>query len=90
LQAVRHLFSRRIDQGAGATAKAEDTGRQFFFVTHSLGSYLSLAALDSYLVGPQGPAFSQLKITSEEKNAVDYFSAHTSAAPTGLPPGAKQ
>ena len=54
-------------------------GRRLFFVTHSLGSYLSLAALDSDLVGPQGPEVPQLKVTSDEKNAADYFAAHTAS-----------
>jgi hypothetical protein len=78
---IRELLVKSL-QSAGVnlqTAKAEDTGPQFFFVTHSLGSYLSLAALDSDLLGPQTPEVSQLKITSEEKNAADYFSAHTAS-----------
>ncbi len=72
---IRELLMRSLES-AGVnlqTAKAEDTGPQFFFVTHSLGSYLSLAALDSDLVGPQGPEVPQLKVTSDEKNAADLF-----------------
>jgi hypothetical protein len=76
---IRELLMKSLEStGVNLqTAKGEDTGPQFFFVTHSLGSYLSLAALDRDLVGPQGPGVPQLKITSEEKNAADYLSAHT-------------
>ncbi len=76
---IRQLLVKSL-QSAGVnlqTAKAEDVGQEFFFITHSLGSYLSLAALDSDWLGKQGPEVSLFKITSEEKNAADYFSAHT-------------
>ena len=48
-----------------------------FFVTHSLGSYLSLIALDSDLLGPQDPELSNFQISAEQRQAADYFSAHT-------------
>jgi hypothetical protein len=48
-----------------------------FFVTHSLGSYLSLIALDADFLGPQDPELAEFQITSEERQAADYFSAHT-------------
>jgi hypothetical protein len=58
-------------------AKPEDAGPQFFFITHSLGSYLSLAALDAEWLGAQHLALPKFTIVQEEKNAADYFSAHT-------------
>jgi hypothetical protein len=53
-------------------AEAED-----FFVTHSLGSYLSLVALDSELLGPQDPELAEFQITPEQRQAADHFSEHT-------------
>jgi hypothetical protein len=76
---IRQLLVKSLE-GAGVdlqTPKPEDAGPEFFFITHSLGSYLSLAALDSEWLGPQSPDLSEFAISPEEKNAVDYFSAHT-------------
>ena len=71
---VKSLQSMAVDL---RTANAEDAGQEFFFITHSLGSYLSLVALDSDWLGKQSPELSQFKITPEEQKAADYFSAHT-------------
>lgn len=48
-----------------------------FFVTHSLGSYLTLGALDDDLLGPEDSDLPEFRITPEQKQAVDYFSEHT-------------
>ena len=48
-----------------------------FFVTHSLGSYLSLVALDGDLLGPEDTDLPEFRITPEQKQAADYFSEHT-------------
>lgn len=50
---------------------------EVFFVTHSLGSYLSLVALDTDLLGSDNPDLSGFQMTTEQKQAADYFSAHT-------------
>ena len=50
---------------------------EVFCVTHSLGSYLSLIALDTDLLGSDNPDLSGFQITPEQKQAADYFSAHT-------------
>lgn len=50
---------------------------EVFFVTHSLGSYLSLIALDTDLLGSNNPDLSGFQMTPEQKQAADYFSAHT-------------
>ncbi|HTW46555.1 MAG TPA: hypothetical protein VMD92_01330 [Acidobacteriaceae bacterium] len=57
--------------------QATDSGPEAFFVTHSLGSYLSLTALDADWLGPAASALPQFAITPEEKSGADYFSAHT-------------
>src|ERR1039458_5832214 len=71
---VKSLEAAGIDSKA---AKPEDAGPEFYFITHSLGSYLSLAALDSDWLGPQIPGLAEFAISPAETNAVDYFSAHT-------------
>jgi hypothetical protein len=71
---VKSLEAAGIDSKA---AKPEDAGPEFFFITHSLGSYLSLAALDSDWLGPQIPELAEFAISPAETNAVDYYSAHT-------------
>jgi hypothetical protein len=55
---------------------AEDDA-EVFFVTHSLGSYLSLISLDADLLGPKDPDLAGFQITPEQRQAADYFSAHT-------------
>ena len=79
--AHRRRLGRVADPG---TARPDDAGPEFFFITHSLGSYLSLAALD-----PDSPAANQLAnqssaaslpqfaISPDQKSAAAYFSAHT-------------
>jgi hypothetical protein len=50
---------------------------EVFFVTHSLGSYLSLIALDTNFLGSDNPDLAGFRMTPEQKQAADYFSAHT-------------
>jgi hypothetical protein len=77
---IRQLLVKSLEaEGVNLqTSKPEDAGPDFYFITHSLGSYLSLAALDSDWLGPQTPELSEFLISPEEKAAADYFSAHTS------------
>ena len=60
-----------------STAKPTDNGPEYFFITHSLGSYLALATLDSQWLGAQSDALPAFALTAQEKTAADYFSAHT-------------
>ena len=76
---IRQLLMKSLE-AAGVnlqTSSQEDAGPDFFFITHSLGSYLSLAALDSEWLGPETPELSEFLISPEEKAAADYFAAHT-------------
>lgn len=76
---IRELLIKSL-QASGANLQhleAEEVEAEVFFVTHSLGSYLSLVALNSDLPGPQDPELSRFQITPEQRNAADYFSAHT-------------
>jgi hypothetical protein len=59
------------------TAKPGDTGPEYFFITHSLGSYLALATLDSQWMGHQNDVLPTFSLSPEQKTAADYFSAHT-------------
>jgi hypothetical protein len=59
------------------TAKPGDTGPEYFFITHSLGSYLALATLDSQWMGHQSDVLPLFSLSPEQKTAADYFSAHT-------------
>jgi hypothetical protein len=76
---IRQLLvkSLKADGVDVANAKALEGGPQFMFITHSLGSYLSLAALDSDWLGPQHPELPTFGITPEERAASDYFLART-------------
>ncbi len=84
--AIRELLIESL-QTSGidpATARANDAGPEFFFITHSLGSYLSLAALDpdsaaaNQLAGPPSAAsLPQFALSDDQKRAAAYFSAHT-------------
>jgi hypothetical protein len=79
--AIRELMVKSLkaaDVNVQAT-NAEDAGLQFFFVTHSLGSFLSFAALDPDWRGAESPEDSQFKISTEERQATDYLSAHAPA-----------
>jgi hypothetical protein len=58
-------------------ANPSDSGPEYFFITHSLGSYLALATLDSQWLGPQGDVLPAFAMTPQQKSAADYFSAHT-------------
>jgi hypothetical protein len=58
------------------TSEAENDV-EVFFVTHSLGSYLSLIALDADLLGPDDPDVAEFQITSAQRQAAEYFSART-------------
>jgi hypothetical protein len=76
---IRELLIKSLQpplkNGSTPTAKADD--EEVFFVTHSLGSYLSLIALDTDLLGSGNQDLSDFKMTPEQKKAADYFSAHT-------------
>jgi hypothetical protein len=75
---IRQLLRKTIE-GAGAdlqTMKPADAGPDFFVITHSLGSYLALAAIDSDWLGPQNPALVEFAMSREDKLTIDYFSAH--------------
>ena len=76
---IRELLVKSL-QSSGADLhhlEAEDVEVEVFFVAHSLSSYLSLVALNSDLLGPQDRELSRFQITPEQREAADYFSAHT-------------
>ncbi len=77
---IRELLTQSL-QSAGvdlATANPQDSGPEFFFITHSLGSYLSLAAIDAdWLGATHAGALPQFAISAGQKSAADYLSAHT-------------
>lgn len=76
---IRQLLTKTIE-GAGVdsqTMRPGDAGPDFFVITHSLGSYLALAAIDSNLLGPQNPELAEFVMNPEDKLTIDYFSAHT-------------
>ena len=75
---IRELLIKSLQSPSrdGSTASATVDG-EVFFVTHSLGSYLSLIALDADLVGSDNPDLSGFQMTPEQKQAADYLSAHT-------------
>ena len=76
---IRELLIKSLQSSVAdlQSSEAQDDDTEAFFVTHSLGSYLSLVALDADLLGPQDPDLSQFQITPAQKQAADYFSAHT-------------
>jgi hypothetical protein len=74
---IRELLIKSIQATDLHNLEADDVEAEVFFVTHSLGSYLSLVALNSDLLGPQDPELSRFQITPEQRQAADYFSAHT-------------
>lgn len=57
--------------------KPGQAGPDFFVVTHSLGSYLGLAAIDSDWLGHESSELSAFAMSADDRLAVDYFSAHT-------------
>jgi hypothetical protein len=70
---IKSLQSPATDAGTPASKVDADV----FFVTHSLGSYLSLVALDTDLLGTDNPDLVGFQTTPEQKQVADYFSAHT-------------
>jgi hypothetical protein len=71
---VKSLESSGIDLGS---AKPDDDGSPIFFITHSLGSYLALDALDTGVFGTHHAVLESFSITPKEKVGLDYFSEHT-------------
>jgi hypothetical protein len=75
---IRELLIKSLQSYVtNAHTSAADDDAEVFFVTHSLGSYLSLIALDADLLGPEDPDLSEFQITPEQRHATEYFSAHT-------------
>lgn len=60
-----------------ANVAPNDPGPEYYFITHSLGSYLALATLDTQSFGLAGDVLPAFTISSQQKTAVDYLSAHT-------------
>jgi hypothetical protein len=76
---IRELLIQSL-QAAGvdlSTASPQDSGPEYFFITHSLGSYLALATLDSDWLGAKGAELPQFAESDQQKSAANYFSAHT-------------
>jgi hypothetical protein len=76
---IRELLIQSL-QSAGvnlSTASPQDSGPEYVFITHSLGSYLALATLDSEWLGSKGAELPQFAENDDEKRAANYFSAHT-------------
>lgn len=76
---IRELLIKSLQMPAAdlQVSEWEDVDAEDFFVTHSLGSYLSLIALDSDLLGPEETELAAFRITPEQKQAADHFSEHT-------------
>ena len=75
---IRELLIKSLQSSVtDASTSAVKSDAEVFFVTHSLGSYLSLIALDSDMLGPDNPDLSGFQMTPEQKQAADYLSAHT-------------
>ena len=75
---IRELLIKSLQSdGADPHAVIGDEDADVFFVTHSLGSYLSLVALDADLLGPDDADLKEFQITPEQRQAAEYFSAHT-------------
>ena len=74
---IRELLIKSLQSAVEASTAPAKVDAEVFFVTHSLGSYLSLIALDSDLLGSDNPDLSGFQMTPEQKQAADYFSAHT-------------
>ncbi|HUB18225.1 MAG TPA: hypothetical protein VL990_06300 [Acidobacteriaceae bacterium] len=56
-----------------------DPGPEYYFITHSLGSYLALATLDAQSFGPQSGILPAFAVTQQQRTAIDYLSAHTAS-----------
>ena len=75
---IRELLIKSLQSPVkDASTPPAKVDAEVFFVTHSLGSYLSLIALDTDLLGSDNPDLSGFEMTPEQKQAADYFSAHT-------------
>jgi len=75
---IRELLIKSLQSSANdASSPAAKPDQEVFFVTHSLGSYLSLIALDTALLGSDNADLPGFQMTPEQKQAADYFSAHT-------------
>lgn len=75
---IRELLIKSLQSyGTDTHTSAAEDDAEAFFVTHSLGSYLSLISLDADLLGPDDPDISGFRITPEQRQAAEYFSAHT-------------
>jgi hypothetical protein len=76
---IRELLIKSLQIPAAdmQTSAREEFDAEDFFVTHSLGSYLSLVALDSDLLGPEDPELAEFRITPEQRQAADHFSEQT-------------
>jgi hypothetical protein len=75
---IRELLIKSLQSNVkDAYTPAAKVNAEVFFVTHSLGSYLSLIALDTDFLGSDNPDLSGFQMTPEQKQAADYFSAHT-------------
>ncbi len=76
---IRQLLTKCLEAAGidSTTEKPEEIAPEFFFVTHSLGSYLSVVALDSDWLGLQSPELSEFAISPQQKTAADYLSSHT-------------
>ncbi|HEV2400224.1 MAG TPA: hypothetical protein VGS27_25015 [Candidatus Sulfotelmatobacter sp.] len=75
---IRELLIRSLQPPVrNANTPATTVDGEVFFVTHSLGSYLALIALNTDLLGSDNPDLSGFQMTPEQKQAADYFSAHT-------------
>ena len=79
--AIRQLLSQSLENlvvdQAGAPVPVDKETMPVFFVTHSLGSFLSLAAMDSDWLGARAPELAAFQLSGEQKIASDYFAAHT-------------
>lgn len=75
---IRELLVKSLQSSVpDADTPAAKRHAEVFFVTHSLGSYLSLVALDTDLLGSDNPDLSGFQTSPEQKQAAEYFSSHT-------------
>jgi len=80
--AIRQLFvqslANLIVDPAGAPMTGDTSQISTFFVTHSLGSYLSLAAMDAAWLGSETPELKDFQVTGGQQHAADDLASHTS------------
>jgi hypothetical protein len=72
--AIRQLLLQSM-RGLAADDATDDI--PVFFVTHSLGSYLALAAIDTDSLGALTPQLNQFQISPPQAAAADFFTQHT-------------